>query len=84
MLFFGAFVMRYRIEMVLSFPLIALLMAVYFDLGFAKDSPVQNPEKLYREPRLMVLLVVCGIVLIVTSFIHLPWLAQMFPKSSVR
>jgi hypothetical protein len=32
----------------------------------------------------MVLLVVCGIVLIVTSFIHLPWLAQMFPKSSVR
>ena len=84
MLFFGAFVMRYRIEMVLSFPLIALLMAVYFDLGFAKDSPVQNPEKLYREPRLMVLLAVCAVVLIVTSFIHLPWLAQMFPKSSVR
>jgi hypothetical protein len=76
--------MRYRIEMVLSFPLIALLMAVYFDLGFAKDSPVQNPEKLYREPRLMVLLVVCSVVLIVTSFVHLPWLAQMFPKSSVR
>jgi 4-hydroxybenzoate polyprenyltransferase len=84
MLFFGAFVMRYRIEMVLSFPLIALLMAVYFDLGFAKDSPVQNPEKLYREPRLMVLLAVCSVVLIVTSFVHLPWLAQMFPKSSVR
>jgi decaprenyl-phosphate phosphoribosyltransferase len=84
MLFFGAFVMRYRIEMVLSFPLIALLMAVYFDLGFAKDSPVQNPEKLYREPRLMVLLAACSTVLIVTSFIHLPWLAQMFPKSSVR
>jgi len=84
MLFFGAFVMRYRIEMVLSFPLIALLMAVYFDLGFAKDSPVQNPEKLYREPRLMVLLAACAVVLIVTSFVHLPWLAQMFPKSSVR
>jgi decaprenyl-phosphate phosphoribosyltransferase len=84
MLFFGAFVMRYRIEMVLSFPLIALLMAVYFDLGFKHDSPVQNPEKLYREPRLMVLLAACSVVLIVTSFIHLPWLAQMFPKSSVR
>jgi len=32
----------------------------------------------------MVLLAACGIVLIITSFIHLPWLAQMFPKSNVR
>jgi len=84
MLFFGAFVMRYRMEMALAFPLIAGLMAVYFDLGFAKDSPVQNPEKLYREPRLMALLAACTIVLVVTSFIHLPWLAQVFPKSAVR
>lgn len=84
MLFFGAFAMRYRMEMALAFPFIAGLMAVYFDLGFAKDSPVQNPEKLYREPRLMALLAACGIVLIVTSFIHLPWLAEVFPKSAVR
>jgi decaprenyl-phosphate phosphoribosyltransferase len=84
MLFFGAFIMRYRMEMVLAFPMIAVLMAVYFDLAFAQDSPVQNPEKLYREPRVMVLLAVCCIVLVVTSFVHLPWLAQVFPKSVVR
>src|SRR5580692_6872017 len=40
MLFFGAFVMRYRMEMVLAFPLIALLMAVYFNLAFVQDSQV--------------------------------------------
>jgi hypothetical protein len=76
--------MRYRMEMVLAFPVIALLMAVYFDLAFAPDSPVQHPEKLYREPRVMALLAVCCIVLVVTSCVHLPWLAQLFPKSSVR
>jgi decaprenyl-phosphate phosphoribosyltransferase len=84
MLFFGAFVMRYRMEMVLAFPLIALLMAVYFNLAFVQDSPVQNPEKLYKEPRLMVLLAACSFVLCVMSFVNLPWLAQVFPKSGVH
>jgi hypothetical protein len=83
MLFFGAFVMRYRMEMVLAFPIIALLMAVYFNLAFVQDSPVQNPEKLYREPHLMALLAVCSIVLVVTMFVQLPWLAQVFPKSGI-
>jgi decaprenyl-phosphate phosphoribosyltransferase len=84
MLFFGAFIMRYRMEMIFAFPLIALLMAVYFDLAFAQDSPVQNPEKLYREPRLIVLLAACSVVFVVTSFVNLPWLTQVFPKSGVQ
>jgi 4-hydroxybenzoate polyprenyltransferase len=84
MLFFGAFIMRYRMEMVFAFPFIAMLMAAYFNLAFADDSPVQNPEKLYREPRLMVLLAVCSIVLVITSFVNFPWLARVFPKSHVH
>jgi decaprenyl-phosphate phosphoribosyltransferase len=84
MLFFGAFIMRYRIEMILAFPFIALLMAVYFRLAFEDDSPVQHPEKLYRERGLMALLVLCSAVLVVTSFVHFSWLAQMFPKSGLR
>jgi decaprenyl-phosphate phosphoribosyltransferase len=83
MLFFGAFIMRYRIEMIFAFPFIALLMAVYFNLAFTHDSPVQNPEKLFREPRLMVLLALCCAVLVITSFVNLPWLAQLFPKSGI-
>jgi decaprenyl-phosphate phosphoribosyltransferase len=84
MLFFGAFIMRYRMEMIFAFPFIALLMAVYFNLAFQQDSPVQNPEKLYREPRLMALLGACTTVLVVMSFVHLPWLAQLFPKSGTQ
>jgi 4-hydroxybenzoate polyprenyltransferase len=84
MLFFGAFIMRYRMEMVFAFPMIALLMAVYFRLSFSDDSPVQNPEKLYRQPMLMVLLTACCAVLVITSFVNLPWLGQLFPKSGLR
>jgi 4-hydroxybenzoate polyprenyltransferase len=81
MLFFGAFIMRYRMEMVFAFPFIALLMADYFKLSFVEDSPVQNPEKLYREPRIMALLALCCLVLTVMLFVNLPWLGRLFPKS---
>jgi 4-hydroxybenzoate polyprenyltransferase len=84
MLFFGAFIMRYRMEMIFAFPFIALLMTVYFNLAFTQDSPVQNPEKLFREPRVMALLGACCTVLVLTSFVQMPWLAQIFPKSGIR
>ena len=48
MLFFGAFAMRYRIELIVSFPLIALVMAIYLAVGFRPDSAAQRPEGLYR------------------------------------
>ena len=81
MLFFGAFIMRYRIELILSFPLIAYLMAIYFSLSFRHESAVQNPEKLYKQPRLMVCLIVCSALVIFLLFVRLPWLPAMFPVS---
>ena len=84
MLFFGAFIMRYRMEMVFAFPFIALLMAYYFKLALIEGSPVQHPEKLYREPRMMALLTVCSLVLVAMLYINLPWLARIFPKSAPR
>jgi len=49
MLFFGAFVMRYRLELILSFPLIAFIMALYLNLAFKEDGGAQAPEKLWRD-----------------------------------
>jgi decaprenyl-phosphate phosphoribosyltransferase len=81
MLFFGAFIMRYRIELILSFPVVAWLMAIYFDLSFRFESAVQNPEKLYREPRLMLVLVLCVAIFALLLFVDVPWLTTFFPKS---
>ena len=53
MLFFGAFCMRYRLELILAFPLVALVMALYLRVALKPDSVAQNPEHLYRERGLM-------------------------------
>ena len=38
MLFLDAFVMLYRLELILAFPLVALVMALYLDLSFDTDG----------------------------------------------
>ena len=78
MLFFGAFVIRYRIELLLAFPLVALVMAIYFKLAFKEHSAVQNPEKLYREPGLMLWFTATVVVMVVLLFVRLPWLENIF------
>jgi decaprenyl-phosphate phosphoribosyltransferase len=78
MLFFGAFVIRYRIELLLGFPLVALVMAIYFKLAFEKNSAVQNPEKLYRERGLMVWFTAAVAVMVMLLFVRMPWLERAF------
>jgi decaprenyl-phosphate phosphoribosyltransferase len=78
MLFLGAFIMRYRIELILGFPFVALVMAIYLKLSFQKNSAVQNPEKLYREPLLMASFTATVLVMSLLLFIRLPRLEQFF------
>jgi len=81
MLFFGAFIVRYRLELILSFPLVAVFMAMYLHLAFKPDSPVENPEKLYRERGLMLVLVACVVVMTALLFVDLPSLGDWFSSS---
>jgi hypothetical protein len=78
MLFFGAFIIRYRIELLLGFPLVAVVMATYFRLAFKHNSAVQNPEKLYREPALMAWFAATVVVMVLLLFVRLPRLEGMF------
>ena len=55
--FLAIFLIKYRIEFLLSFPLFAALFTWYLALGMRKDSPTQNPEKLFREKRFIAFLV---------------------------
>ncbi len=78
MLFFGAFIMRYRLELILSVPLVAVVMASYLDLGLKENSAVQAPEKLYRQPRLMAAVTSCAIVMALLLFLDVPLLHRIF------
>ncbi|MBA2670101.1 MAG: hypothetical protein H0U67_07015 [Gemmatimonadetes bacterium] len=72
MLFLGAFIMRYRLELILSFPLVALVMATYLALAFKANSAAQAPEKLYREPILMGAVLLTAGVMITLLFVDIP------------
>ncbi len=78
MLFFGAFVMRYRLEFIVTFPLVAAVMASYLSIAFKEDSPAQHPERLYREPVLMTAVLACTLVMVLCLFIDMPVLYKIF------
>jgi decaprenyl-phosphate phosphoribosyltransferase len=78
MLFLGAFIIRYRIELILGFPLVAFTMAVYLKLAFKKDSAVQNPEKLYREPLMMASFIATALIMSLLLFVRMPRLETFF------
>jgi hypothetical protein len=82
MLFLGAFIMRYRIELILSFPLIAFVMAMYLFLAFKPNSAVQRPEGLYKEPTLMGAVVVCSALIAVLMFVDIPVLSKIFAPTA--
>jgi decaprenyl-phosphate phosphoribosyltransferase len=84
MLFLGAFVMRYRLELILAFPLVAIVMAIYLSLAFKPDSAVSNPEKLYREPLLMTMVTLCSVVILALMFIDIPVLDTVFRPTGLR
>jgi 4-hydroxybenzoate polyprenyltransferase len=82
MLFLGAFIMRYRLELILSFPLIALVMAIYLLLAFEPNSAVQRPEGLYREPKLMVAVCACCAAIAILLVLDIPVLTKIFTPTA--
>jgi decaprenyl-phosphate phosphoribosyltransferase len=83
MLFLGAFVMRYKLELILAFPLVALVMAMYLQLSFKEDSAVQRPEGLYREPKLMAAVITCAVAMAVLTLVQIPFMHTLFSPTGL-
>ena len=82
MLFLGAFIMRYRLELILSFPFIAIVMAMYLLLAFEPNSAVQRPEGLYKQPKLMAAVVGCSVIIGILMIVDIPSLANVFAPTA--
>jgi decaprenyl-phosphate phosphoribosyltransferase len=77
-LFAGIFVVRYHLELILFAPFAAGLFAYYMHIGLEPNSPVQNPEKLYRQRGFVVYLIVCFGLFVALMFTSIPSLYQLF------
>lgn len=77
-LMLGVFIVRYKLELLLGIPLLAGFFALYLQVTFQPDSPVQNPERLYRQRGLMLYLAFTLAVFCLLMFVEWPALYQVF------
>jgi 4-hydroxybenzoate polyprenyltransferase len=83
-LFAGVFLVRYHLELILGIPFGAGLLAYYMKLGLKADSPVQNPERLYRERGFMLFAMISVAVFVLLMFVSIPALYAAFNVELVK
>ena len=81
-LFAGVFIVRYHIELILFTPLAAGMFAYYLHIGMRPNSPVQNPEKLYRQRGFFAYMVFSTIVFVLLMFTSIPFMYELFNVNS--
>lgn len=79
--FLGIFLIKHRIELLLSFPFFAILFAWYLHIGLRKDSVVQGPEKLHHERKYMAFVVLFIIILMTLIYVDIPQLNWFLKQS---
>ncbi|MDJ0950175.1 MAG: UbiA prenyltransferase family protein [Alphaproteobacteria bacterium] len=72
--FLGVFLIKYRIELLLAIPFLALLFVWYLRIGMRPDSVTQRPEKLYTEKKFVLYVAFLAILIVTLFIVDLPWL----------
>lgn len=83
-LFGGIFLIEYRAELIIGVPFLAGFMAMYMRLGFQDNSPVQYPEKLYKQKGLVAYGLLTAAVLIACLIIRIPQLSRLLEPTIPR
>ncbi len=73
--FLGVFLVKHKIEFLISLPFFCILFVWYLHIGFQADSVSQTPEKLHRQRTFMMFVILLGVVTQMLFFIEIPWLA---------
>lgn len=79
--FLGVFLVKNRIELLLSLPFLAYLFASYFKIGLAPNSTAQHPERLIKEKFLMLFLVLLSLLILLLFYTNMPAL-NLFLENS--
>jgi 4-hydroxybenzoate polyprenyltransferase len=70
--FLAIFVIKYRVEYLLTVPVIIGLFAKYLALSMRPGSAAQKPEKLFRERSLMGMVVLLALLFFATTYVNIP------------
>jgi decaprenyl-phosphate phosphoribosyltransferase len=80
----GIFLIKYRIEFLISFPFIALLFAWYLSIAMRPASRALHPEKLFHEKRFVGYTMFLCILVLALYFIDLPGLHMLVDSHAIR
>ncbi len=82
---FAIFAVRYKFEEIMLIIPVGALFAEYTRLTFLPDSPVQYPEKLYKQKNLFFLCLLSVILFFILLWVNIPFLKDMFaPNLLIR
>ena len=78
--FLGVFLVKYRIEFIVTLPFFAVLFVWYLSIGMQSASVAQTPEKLYKEGRFVLFVVALIAVVLFATFVDVPSLEILVQK----
>jgi len=73
--FLAIFLIKYRVEYLVVVPVVIALFGYYLALSTQPASSAQNPEKLFREPKLIALVVMLAVSFIIATYVDMPVLS---------
>jgi decaprenyl-phosphate phosphoribosyltransferase len=82
--FLGVFLIKYRIEFLLTFPLFSLMFTWYFAIGLKPNSAAQAPERLFTERRFLTFVGLICAAVAVLFYLDIPILHILVEPISVR
>jgi decaprenyl-phosphate phosphoribosyltransferase len=74
----GVFIARYRVELILATPLVALALAQYLHVGYKENSVVQHPEHLYHDKKLILVIALALVLCTILLFVDIPAMTSFF------
>jgi len=77
-LFFGIFLLRYHLELVLITPLVTGLFAYYLILGLRENSLTMRPEKLYQDTPFLIYIAIFITCVLLLLYVRIPFLYDLF------
>jgi decaprenyl-phosphate phosphoribosyltransferase len=82
--FTAIFLIKYRVEFLLLFPLLATLFTWYVAIGLKRDSAAQAPEKLHREVAFLCFAAFTFLVAGALFFVDLPFLRALMEPHFIQ
>tara|TARA_Y100000816_G_scaffold290842_1_gene280534 strand:+ start:913 stop:1842 length:930 start_codon:yes stop_codon:yes gene_type:complete len=64
-LFLGIFLIKYKVELILLFPFIAIIFVHYLSLSLEKNPITQNPEKIFLDKKLISYIITSSLLLLI-------------------